>query len=113
MRPRIYPSSFVDHSSYSNFHAIGSFRKIDNYQASFTTCVSATLCAEKLNQDLSLKLLGTSLCSRSAWLEYPRNDPLQKEFVLSFRAVKYTKNGNLVDIFRGSPHLHLSPEDAK
>ena len=80
MRSRLYALSFVDHSSYSNFHATGSFRKIDNYQASFTTFVSATLWAGKLNQDLSVNLLGTFLCSRSARLVYLRNDPLQKGF---------------------------------
>ena len=78
MRSRLYALPFVDHSSYSNVHATGSFRKIDNYQASFTTFVSATSWAEKLNQDPSVNLLGTYLCSRSARLVYPRKDPLQK-----------------------------------
>ena len=68
MRSRLYALSFVDHSSYWDFHATGSFRKIDNYQASFTTFVSAILWAEKLNQDLTVSLLGTFLCSRSASL---------------------------------------------
>ena len=30
MRSRLYALSLVDHSSYSNFHATASFRKIDN-----------------------------------------------------------------------------------
>ena len=100
MRSRLYASSFVDHSL-SNFHAIGSFRKIDNYQASFTTCVSATLWAEKLNQDLSVNLLGTFLCSRSARLEYPRNDPLQKSLCChsGLSNAQKTKNGNLHKIY--------------
>ena len=66
MRSRIYPSSFVGHSSYSNFHATASFRKIDKLSRIFYTFVSATLWAEKLNQYLSVHLLGTFLCSRSA-----------------------------------------------
>ena len=82
----------MDHSSYSNVHATGSFRKIDNYQASFTTFVSATSWAEKLNQDLSVNLLGTYLCSRSARLVYPRNDPLQKGFCSVIQGFRMHKN---------------------
>ena len=78
MRSRLYASSFVGHSSYSNFHATASFRKIDKLSSIFYTFISATSWAEKLNQDLSVNLLGTFLCSRSARLEYPRNDPLRK-----------------------------------
>ena len=67
MRSRLYALSFVDHSSYSNFHATGSFRKIDKLSSIF--------------YDIRLSdLVGTFLCSRSARLVYHRNDPLQKGF---------------------------------
>ena len=67
MRSRLYALSFVDHSSYSNFHATASFRKIDKLSSIF--------------YDIRLSdLVGTFLCSRSARLVYRRNDPLQKGF---------------------------------
>ena len=96
MRSRLYASSFVGHSLYSNFHATASLRTIKHLLRHSSR-------EQKLNQDLSVNLLGTFLCSRSARLEYPRNDPLQKEFVLSFRAnrhvavVRGTGTGNRID----------------
>ena len=85
MRSRLYALSFVDHSSYSNFHATG-FRKIDNYQASFTTFVSATLWVHFCAQDLQdLSIIETIL--------------FKKDFVLSI----------LVWIFVADFFLNVSP----
>ena len=79
MRSRLYASSFADHSSFSNFHATGSVRRIDELSRIFYDVRLSDL----VSKEATPNLLVTFWCSRSARLEYPRNDPLQKEIVLS------------------------------